>query len=78
MGFAKALAADQVATGPPCSMSTAIAAQEGDDLAALLAALDDPKVTAASISRALTAVGHKVSGATVRRHCAGECSCGTS
>ncbi len=78
MGFAAALAADQVRAGPPCSMRAAIEAQEGDDLAALLAALDDPKITAASISRALTAVGHKVSGATIRRHCVGECSCGTS
>ncbi len=77
MGFAEALAADQVAVGPPCSMSTAIEAQEGEDLAALLAAVADPKVTGASISRALKATGLRVSAATVLRHRGGGCSCGT-
>jgi hypothetical protein len=78
VGFAEALAADTVKVGPACGIATAIEAQEGDDLAALLAALTNPCITAASISRALTASGHKVAGSTVRRHRAGECSCGTS
>lgn len=79
MGFAEALAADTVRTGPRCTVGIALQTMTGDDLAALKAALaDKDRVTGAAIARALTASGTKIGGSGVRRHRAGDCSCGPS
>jgi hypothetical protein len=47
-----------------------------EDLEALNTAFATPTVTSAQIQRALVKAGHTVSGSTVRRHRAGDCTCG--
>ena len=76
MGVAAALAADTVRSGPRCLIGVALGTLTGEDLDALEGALADTSVTSSSISRALTASGTKVGGQAVRRHRAGDCSCG--
>lgn len=77
MGFADALDASHTPAGPRCKIGIALQTFADPDLAALKAAIDDRQVTAARIGRAMRLEGHQLPDAAVRRHRAGDCSCGS-
>ena len=54
--------------GPGCGICAVLKVLSPSDAKSLVAALDDPTFTAASIHRALKAEGHLASASTVLRH----------
>lgn len=59
--------------GPRCQMCTLLAQLPDDEAAALRDALTDTAFTHATLSRILTANGHRIAPGTIRRHRVGEC-----
>lgn len=58
--------------GPKCSVCKLLASLDGDDLADLEAALENPGLQAAAIYRALRSRGQLVNLGAVQKHCRGE------
>ena len=74
--FTTALAAaTELPKGPPCSVRSTLDSMDTESRSDLAAALADPAVPSSSISRALSAIGPKVSGQTISRHRRSICSC---
>lgn len=71
--FATALAEQTQTKGPECSISVLLGTLNDTDRDDLQAALDDPGVQHAQITRALSILGHKVASTTIGRHRRGEC-----
>jgi hypothetical protein len=59
----------------PCAVGRVLEAATDEDRAALVAALDDPAISTATIFRALRDEGHRASYPVVRVHRTGECCC---
>ena len=69
MSLADALKKEKITRkGPGCGICALIKTMNPADAKALIAALDDPTFTAASIHRALKAEGHTASASIVLRH----------
>lgn len=60
--------------GPICNLCEIVNGLDKDDKVALAAAMDDRRMTATMIVKALTDSGYDVGVASVRRHRRGECS----
>ena len=75
MSLADLIQAEGKTSGSSCTFETIHRNLNPEDLAALNTALNDKAVTSAQIHRALVKAGHTVSGSTVRRHRAGDCTC---
>jgi hypothetical protein len=80
MSFAEALAGAARKPGSKCGVGKALATFTGEDLATLVAALDDcgpgKAINCTQLSRALKAEGVAVTHKGVSNHINGECSCG--
>lgn len=69
MKLAEALAsAEATRYGTKCTVAVLLDELSADDRAALVAALDDPKVTTTQIVGALKSVGHNIGAGTLGRH----------
>jgi len=78
MALADALATVLAAKpGPVCTISRLMAALAPGERPDYLAALADPNISAAALSRAFNMEGHKVSRSPIERHRRGDCACGT-
>jgi hypothetical protein len=68
--------AEHLAIGlPNCRYAHVYAGLDADDQATLTAALANPALTSAHITRALRAEGHTIGEDTVRKHRTGDCAC---
>ena len=75
--FAAALAGmSNLPKGPPCSVKATLDNMDPDSRADMEGALGAASISSSAISRALAAVGNRVSAQTLSRHRRGVCSCG--
>lgn len=75
--FSEALAVEQAPQGAECSVGILLREVDADTSGEIRAALDDPGVQHAQISRALKTIGHSISAMTIGRHRRGDCkNCG--
>ncbi len=74
--FTEALASNYLKSGPPCRVRVALDTFDKDDAAALTAALADPEVPRAAITRSIRAAGISIGQEAVGRHTNGICACG--
>jgi hypothetical protein len=77
VSLSELIAAEAKTLGSTCTIETIHRTLTPEDIEALNTAFATPTVTSAQIQRALVKAGHTVSGSTVRRHRAGDCTCGT-
>ena len=77
MALADALAEATRPHVPRCTFGLLLEALNDADRAALVQYADRRDVSGANIAKALKAEGHHMGESTVRRHRAGDCTCGT-
>lgn len=58
-----------------CTVSLLLDELSADDRAALIAAMDDVRLSGAAIARALATIGHQMRSHNIQRHRRKECSC---
>lgn len=74
MSLAKRIAEyEKPKIGGVCSTCTVISEANDEDKAALLAAMDDPRISNAGLSRILREEGYEIGDSALRRHRKGEC-----
>ena len=74
MSLAKRIAEyEKPKVGGTCTTCAAIADADPEDRAALLAAMDDPRISNAGLARILREEGFHVGESALRRHRKGEC-----